>query len=113
MSTPEHLHSVVTMLHPVVGGVSTDDLGTPTPCTDFDVRAVANHVLGTMQAMRRIGASEPMDPAAPGARGLAGARGARAGPPGATGAAAPGPARPPGPRGLGRRPTHGGPPRER
>ena len=61
MSTREHLHSVVTTLQPVVRGVSEDDMGASTPCTDFDVRAVANHMLGTMEAMRRIGASEPMD----------------------------------------------------
>ena len=61
MSTREHLQSVVTTLQPVVRSVSDDDMGASTPCTDFDVRAVANHMLGTMEAMRRIGASEPMD----------------------------------------------------
>jgi uncharacterized protein (TIGR03086 family) len=65
MSTREHLHSVVTTLQPVVEGVSADAMGAPTPCTDFDVRAVANHMLGTLGAMRRIGASEPMDPQDP------------------------------------------------
>jgi uncharacterized protein (TIGR03086 family) len=61
MSTREHLHSVVTTLQPVVKGVSADEMAAPTPCTDFDVRAVANHMLGTLGAMRGIGASEPMD----------------------------------------------------
>jgi uncharacterized protein (TIGR03086 family) len=65
MSTREHLHSVVTTLQPVVEGVPADAMGAPTPCTDFDVRAVANHMLGTLGAMRRIGASEPMDPEDP------------------------------------------------
>jgi uncharacterized protein (TIGR03086 family) len=65
MSTREHLHSVVTTLQPVVKGVSDDHLGAPTPCDDFDVRAVANHMLGTMGAMRGIGASEPMNPEDP------------------------------------------------
>ena len=61
MSTREHLHSVVTTLEPVVKGVSADEMAAPTPCTDFDVRTVANHMLGTIGAMRGIGASEPMD----------------------------------------------------
>ena len=61
MSTREHLRSVVTTLQPVVKGVPADHMGASTPCTEFDVRAVANHRIGTMEAMRRIGASEPVD----------------------------------------------------
>ena len=62
MSPREHLHSVVASLEPVIRGVSDDDLASPTPCDDFDVRGVANHLLGTIEAMRRVGAAEPMDP---------------------------------------------------
>ena len=65
MSTREHLQSVVASLQPVVDGVSEDSLGSPTPCPDFDVRTVANHLLGTIEAMRRVGASEPLDPEDP------------------------------------------------
>jgi uncharacterized protein (TIGR03086 family) len=61
MSTREHLYSVVASLQPVVQGVSALDLGGPTPCTEFDVRTVANHMLGTVEAMRRVGAGEPLD----------------------------------------------------
>jgi uncharacterized protein (TIGR03086 family) len=61
MSTRDHLHSVVATLQPVVNGVSAEEMAAPTPCTEFDVRSVANHMLGTIEAMRRIGASEPMD----------------------------------------------------
>ena len=61
MSTREHLHGVVATLQPVVKGVPSDEMAAPTPCTDFDVRAVDNHMLGTTGAMRGIGASDPMD----------------------------------------------------
>ncbi|MEO7351643.1 MAG: maleylpyruvate isomerase N-terminal domain-containing protein, partial [Marmoricola sp.] len=62
MSTREQLDSIVASLRPVVTGVSEEKMDAPTPCPDFDVRSVVNHMLGTVEAMRRIGASEPMDP---------------------------------------------------
>ena len=65
MSTREHLHGVVATLQPVIHGVSDQQLGAPTPCTEYDVRTVANHMLGTIEAMRRVGASEPLDPQDP------------------------------------------------
>jgi uncharacterized protein (TIGR03086 family) len=61
MSTREHLHSVVASLQPVIHGVSATDTGADTPCDDWDVRAVANHMLGTVEAMRRVGAGEALD----------------------------------------------------
>lgn len=62
MPIREHFHSVVASLEPVIRGISDDDLEAPTPCPELDVRGVANHLLGTIEAMRRVGASEPMDP---------------------------------------------------
>ena len=61
MSTREHLHSVVASLQPVIHGVSAAEGGAPTPCTEWDVRTVANHMLGTVEAMRRVGAGEALD----------------------------------------------------
>jgi uncharacterized protein (TIGR03086 family) len=61
MSTREHLYSVVASLQPVIYGVSAQEMHAPTPCPEFDVRTVANHLLGTIEAMRRVGASEPLD----------------------------------------------------
>jgi uncharacterized protein (TIGR03086 family) len=61
MSTREQLHSVVASLQPVVTGVTDEAMGSPTPCPDFDVSTVANHMLGTVEAFRRVGASEPPD----------------------------------------------------
>ncbi len=61
MSTRDHLYSVVATLQPVIYGVSAQKLDAPTPCPDFDVRTLANHLLGTVEAMRRMGAGEPLD----------------------------------------------------
>lgn len=61
MSTREHLHSVVASLQPVAHGVPETAMDDPTPCRDFTVRDLANHLLGTVEAMRRVGAREPMD----------------------------------------------------
>jgi len=65
MATRDHIYSVVASLQPVIYGVSPLEMDNPTPCTEFDVRTVANHMLGTMEAMRRVGASEPLDPQDP------------------------------------------------
>ncbi len=65
MATRDHLYSVVASLQPVIYGVSAEEMDKPTPCTDFDVRTVANHMLGTIEAMRRVGAAEPQDPEDP------------------------------------------------
>jgi uncharacterized protein (TIGR03086 family) len=56
------LRSAVETLKPVVAAVPDDVLGAPTPCGDYDVRALANHLLGTTEGMRRIGADEELDP---------------------------------------------------
>ncbi len=62
MSTRNHLHTVAAALQPVVHGVSDHVLDHPTPCTEFDVSSVASHMLGTIEAIRRVGAREPLDP---------------------------------------------------
>lgn len=65
MSTREHLHSVLASLGPVVRGVRDDGLDAPTPCAEFDARSLVDHLLGTVEAMRRVGAGEPPDPQDP------------------------------------------------
>lgn len=61
MSTREHLHGLVASLQPVVQGVPTAALDAKTPCEGWDVRGLTSHLLGTTEAMRRVGAGEPLD----------------------------------------------------
>jgi uncharacterized protein (TIGR03086 family) len=65
MPSKEHFRSVVDSLKPVIAGVRDDALTAPTPCTDYRVRDLANHLLGTSEALRRVGAGEELDPADP------------------------------------------------
>ncbi len=44
--TADLLTEVLTELAPVVGGVTDDQLRDPTPCTDYDVAQLREHVLG-------------------------------------------------------------------
>lgn len=62
MTTHEHVHDLVTALRPVVEGVPDESLTDPTPCPGWTVRDLANHLIGTTEAMRRIGAGEDLDP---------------------------------------------------
>jgi uncharacterized protein (TIGR03086 family) len=57
----QHVHDLVESLRPVVSGVPEEALSGPTPCPEWDVRALANHMLGTIEAMRRVGAGEDLD----------------------------------------------------
>jgi uncharacterized protein (TIGR03086 family) len=44
--TADLLHTVLTDLASVVGGVTADQLHNPTPCTEYDVEQLRDHVLG-------------------------------------------------------------------
>ena len=65
MASKDHFHSIVATVQPVVHGVAEDQLGNPSPCEEWTVRDVANHFLGTSEAMRRAGAGEQRDPQDP------------------------------------------------
>jgi uncharacterized protein (TIGR03086 family) len=62
MTTSEQVQPLAAAVDRVVADVPDDALGAPTPCPEFDVRALADHMLGTVEAMRRIGAGEELDP---------------------------------------------------
>lgn len=61
MSSRDHFFEVVAAVQPVIYGVNELQLDEPTPCEDFTVRDLVNHLLGTSEAMRRVGASEDLD----------------------------------------------------
>jgi uncharacterized protein (TIGR03086 family) len=49
----------------VVKGVDPDDLGRRTPCTEFDLRRLVNHFIGTTAALARVGRRDALDPEDP------------------------------------------------
>ena len=56
--TADLLAEVLTELAPVAGGVTEDQLHDPTPCTDYDVAQLREHVLGWL-AIFAAGFADP------------------------------------------------------
>jgi uncharacterized protein (TIGR03086 family) len=56
--TADLLTEVLTELAPVVGGITDDQLHDPTPCTDYDVAQLRQHVLGWL-AIFAAGFADP------------------------------------------------------
>lgn len=46
----------------VLDGIGPDQLGLPTPCTEYDVRALAGHLLAMAQRVGEVGRGEPLSP---------------------------------------------------
>jgi uncharacterized protein (TIGR03086 family) len=52
MDPVERIDKATAHTSKIVNGVSTDQLSQPTPCTEFDVRALLNHMLGGLEMLR-------------------------------------------------------------
>jgi uncharacterized protein (TIGR03086 family) len=65
MDLPALLDQAVASTGKIVAGVRPDQLGDPTPCAEWDVRELLNHVIGVSDAFSRAAAGEPIKPPAP------------------------------------------------
>src|SRR5688572_25033758 len=59
MDMVELLEQQVARTGKLVAGVSRDQLSGSTPCTNFDVRALLNHIVGGQLLMVRAAAGKP------------------------------------------------------
>ena len=48
MEHTERLERTYTQVQQLIDGVTPDQMGAPTPCTEWDVRALLNHMMGTV-----------------------------------------------------------------
>jgi uncharacterized protein (TIGR03086 family) len=63
MEPVERIDKATAHTSKIVNGVSTDQLSQPTPCTEFDVRALLNHMLGGLEMLEAAAAGgEPKMP---------------------------------------------------
>ena len=56
------LDRAVKTTHPVVAGISKDQLSGDTPCTEWTVRDLLNHLIGSYEAVASGAAGEVLDP---------------------------------------------------
>jgi uncharacterized protein (TIGR03086 family) len=56
------LQAAVVQARPVVAGTASSSLAGPTPCADWDVRAVLNHMLGVLMMFRDVATDNHADP---------------------------------------------------
>jgi uncharacterized protein (TIGR03086 family) len=55
------LHAALDQASRVIAGVKPDQLGNPTPCDEFDVRALAGHLVGVARRVAGVGRGEPQN----------------------------------------------------
>jgi uncharacterized protein (TIGR03086 family) len=66
MSTREAMNSGAAAVATAVRRIDPDtELTGPTPCTDFDLRTLVNHALGTTGALARLARKQGLDPEDP------------------------------------------------
>jgi len=61
MTEIDVLASVLDKTADVIDGVSDDQLAQPTPCSDYDVAGLRNHIVGWSQAFAAGSAERPLD----------------------------------------------------
>lgn len=66
MSTAQHLAAANAAFATVLAGIRPDQLDSPTPCAEFDVRALGAHVLRYGPALEGAATKGATDPAQPG-----------------------------------------------
>ena len=65
MDLPALLDRAVASTGKIVAGVRPDQLAAPTPCAEWDVRALLNHVIGVADTFSHAGDGEPISPPNP------------------------------------------------
>jgi uncharacterized protein (TIGR03086 family) len=61
MSLNAHPAAVAEAVVAVVQRAGQADLGSPTPCPDFELKGLINHLIGTTGALVRVGLRSPLD----------------------------------------------------
>lgn len=60
MDLPALLDQAVASTGEIVAGFRPDQLGDPTPCSEWDVRALLNHLIGVSEAFSHAAEGEPI-----------------------------------------------------
>jgi uncharacterized protein (TIGR03086 family) len=63
MDPLNRLEAAVAQARPVIAGTPVESYGDPTPCPDWDVRALLNHLLGVLTMFRDVATDGHADPA--------------------------------------------------
>lgn len=65
MDLPALLDETIASTGNVVAGIRAGQLDDPTPCSEWDVRALLNHVIGVAEVFSHVGEGKPINPPDP------------------------------------------------
>lgn len=57
------LQAAIDQARPIIAGIAVDDYSRPTPCADWNVRQLINHMIGALVMFRDVGTDGVADPA--------------------------------------------------